>query len=49
MGMELAETIQAPRPAGAAWGTVNVLLHYLQMAIDHRFATQVPQTLQMDL
>ena len=35
MGMGLNDTIQASRPAGAAWGTVNDLLKYVQMEIDH--------------
>lgn len=34
MGMGLNDTITASRPAGAAWGTVNDLLKYLQMEID---------------
>lgn len=34
MGMGLNDTIVASRPAGAAWGTVNDLLKYLQMEID---------------
>ncbi len=34
MGMSLNDTIVASRPAGAAWGTVNDLLKYLQMEID---------------
>jgi CubicO group peptidase (beta-lactamase class C family) len=34
MGMGLNDTIIASRPAGAAWGTVNDLLKYLQMEID---------------
>ncbi|MBJ6981682.1 serine hydrolase domain-containing protein [Luteimonas sp. MC1572] len=35
MGMGLNETVRASRPAGAAWGTVNDLLKYVQMEIDH--------------
>lgn len=35
MGMRLNETIVASRPAGAAWGTVNDLLRYVQMELDH--------------
>jgi CubicO group peptidase (beta-lactamase class C family) len=34
MGMGLNDTIVASRPAGAAWGTVNDLLKYVQMEID---------------
>jgi len=34
MGMGLNDTISASRPAGAAWGTVNDLLRYVQMEID---------------
>ena len=34
MGMSLNDTIVASRPAGAAWGTVNDLLKYVQMEID---------------
>jgi len=34
MGMGLNDTIVASRPAGAAWGTVNDLLRYVQMEID---------------
>ncbi len=34
MEMDLNDTIQASRPAGAAWGTVNDLLKYVQMEID---------------
>ena len=34
MGMGLNDTIKASRPAGAAWGTVNDLLKYVQMEID---------------
>jgi CubicO group peptidase (beta-lactamase class C family) len=35
MGMGLNDTIIASRPAGAAWSTVNDLLRYVQMEIDH--------------
>ena len=35
MGMDLNDTIQSSRPAGAAWSTVNDLLKYVQMEIDH--------------
>lgn len=35
MGMGLNDTIRASRPAGAAWSTVNDLLKYVQMEIDH--------------
>ena len=35
MGMGLNDTIVASRPAGAAWSTVNDLLKYVQMEIDH--------------
>ena len=35
MGMGLNDTIRASRPAGAAWATVNDLLKYVQMEIDH--------------
>ncbi|MEO6154526.1 MAG: serine hydrolase domain-containing protein, partial [Thermomonas sp.] len=35
MGMALNDTIVASRPAGAAWSTVNDLLKYVQMEIDH--------------
>ncbi len=34
MAMDLNDTIVASRPAGAAWGTVNDLLKYVQMEID---------------
>ena len=34
MDMGLNDTIVASRPAGAAWGTVNDLLKYVQMEID---------------
>jgi len=34
MEMDLNDTIVASRPAGAAWGTVNDLLKYVQMEID---------------
>ena len=34
MDMGLNDTVRASRPAGAAWGTVNDLLKYLQMEID---------------
>ena len=34
MDMGLNDTIVASRPAGAAWGTVNDLLRYVQMEID---------------
>ncbi len=34
MSMGLNDTIVASRPAGAAWGTVNDLLRYVQMEID---------------
>lgn len=34
MGMGLNDTIVSSRPAGAAWGTVNDLLKYVQMEID---------------
>lgn len=34
MDMDLNDTIVASRPAGAAWGTVNDLLKYVQMEID---------------
>ncbi len=34
MGMGLNDTVVASRPAGAAWGTVNDLLKYVQMEID---------------
>lgn len=34
MDMGLNDTIQASRPAGAAWSTVNDLLKYVQMEID---------------
>ncbi|MGF2075664.1 serine hydrolase, partial [Enterococcus casseliflavus] len=33
IGMGLNDTIVASRPAGAAWGTVNDLLKYVQMEI----------------
>jgi CubicO group peptidase (beta-lactamase class C family) len=35
MGMGLNDTIVASRPAGAAWSSVNDLLKYVQMEIDH--------------
>ena len=35
MGMGLNDTVVASRPAGAAWSTVNDLLKYVQMEIDH--------------
>ena len=35
MDMGLNDTIKASRPAGAAWSTVNDLLRYVQMEIDH--------------
>ncbi len=35
MGMGLNETIASSRPAGAGWSTVNDLLKYVQMEIDH--------------
>jgi len=35
MGMGLNDTIRASRPAGAAWSSVNDLLKYVQMEIDH--------------
>ena len=35
MGMGLNDTIIASRPAGAAWSSVNDLLKYVQMEIDH--------------
>ncbi|QNN69810.1 serine hydrolase domain-containing protein [Thermomonas carbonis] len=35
MGMGLNNTVVSSRPAGAAWGTVNDLLKYVQMEIDH--------------
>ena len=35
MGMGLNDTIKASRPAGAAWSSVNDLLKYVQMEIDH--------------
>lgn len=35
MGMGLNDTIIASRPAGAAWSTVDDLLKYVQMEIDH--------------
>lgn len=35
MGMGLNDTIVASRPAGAAWSTVNDMLKYVQMEIDH--------------
>lgn len=35
MGMGLNDTIRSSRPAGAAWSTVNDLLKYVQMEIDH--------------
>ena len=35
MDMGLNDTIVSSRPAGAAWGTVNDLLKYVQMEIDH--------------
>lgn len=35
MGMGLNDTIVSSRPAGAAWSTVNDLLKYVQMEIDH--------------
>lgn len=34
LSMDLNDTIRASRPAGAAWGTVNDLLKYVQMEID---------------
>ena len=34
MDMRLNDTIVSSRPAGAAWGTVNDLLKYVQMEID---------------
>ena len=34
MDMGLNETVRASRPAGAAWGTVNDLLKYVQMELD---------------
>ena len=35
MGMGLNDTIVSSRPAGAAWSSVNDLLKYVQMEIDH--------------
>lgn len=35
MDMGLNDTIRSSRPAGAAWSTVNDLLKYVQMEIDH--------------
>ncbi|KAF1717673.1 serine hydrolase [Pseudoxanthomonas yeongjuensis] len=35
MGMGLNDTIVASRPAGAAWSSVNDLLKYVRMEIDH--------------
>ncbi len=35
MGMGLNDTIVSSRPAGAAWSTVNDLLKYVQMEINH--------------
>ncbi|MEO6226344.1 MAG: serine hydrolase domain-containing protein, partial [Thermomonas sp.] len=35
MDMGLNDTIRASRPAGAAWSTVNDLLKYVQMEINH--------------
>ncbi|MGV8924050.1 MAG: serine hydrolase domain-containing protein [Thermomonas sp.] len=35
MGMGLNDTIVSSRPAGAAWSTVNDMLKYVQMEIDH--------------
>ena len=35
MPMALNDTIRSSRPAGAAWSTVNDMLKYVQMEIDH--------------